>query len=91
MARAINSLPVPVSPWTSTVESVGATNSAFSRTVSRAPLVPMIWSNQLAFASWFSQTECTKAPKRTSASSALELFFYASGLESDPNISNSAS
>src|SRR5215470_15049389 len=45
MARAINSLPVPVSPRTSTVESVGATRSTSASTHSRAVLLPMICSN----------------------------------------------
>src|SRR5262249_7302409 len=45
MARAINSLPVPVSPRISTVESVGATCSTCVSTDSRAGLSPMIPSN----------------------------------------------
>src|SRR5690349_24225017 len=45
MARAISSLPVPVSPKISTVESVGATRSTCASTVSRAGLSPMICSN----------------------------------------------
>src|SRR5690348_11912616 len=51
MARAINSLPVPVSPRTSTVESVGATRSTSPRRDSRAALVPTIWSNSRALSS----------------------------------------
>src|SRR5258707_1371747 len=45
MARAISSLPVPVSPSTSTVESVGATRSTSASTDSSAGLSPMISSN----------------------------------------------
>src|SRR5712692_3594914 len=45
MAWAINSLPVPVSPRTSTVESVGATRSTSASTDSRAGLLPMICSS----------------------------------------------
>jgi hypothetical protein len=43
-ARAISSLPVPVSPQTSTVASVGATRPTLSKTASRAGLRPMISS-----------------------------------------------
>jgi PAS domain S-box-containing protein len=43
--RAISSLPVPVSPWINTVESVGATRSTCSSTDSRATLLPMSCSN----------------------------------------------
>ena len=39
-ARAISSLPVPVSPHTSTVESVGATVRAFPTTARNAGLSP---------------------------------------------------
>src|SRR5882762_1948147 len=52
IARAISSLPVPVSPWTRTVESVGATRSTCSSTDSRAGLLPMICSNLRGLASW---------------------------------------
>src|SRR5580698_3247003 len=45
MARAINSLPVPVSPSTSTVALVGATRSTSASADSRAGLLPMICSN----------------------------------------------
>src|ERR1700747_3324523 len=45
MALAINSFPVPVSPRTKTVESVGATRSTSARTNSREGLLPMISSN----------------------------------------------
>ena len=45
MARAINSLPVPLSPVISTVASVGATLLTLSRTRVRAPDDPMIPSN----------------------------------------------
>src|SRR5258705_6583812 len=45
MACAMSSLPVPVSPSMRTVESVEATCSTWSRTDSRAALLPMIDSN----------------------------------------------
>src|SRR5579864_9691608 len=45
MARAISSLPVPVSPKSSTVESVPATISTCRRTARRAELCPTIPSN----------------------------------------------
>src|SRR5580692_2809811 len=45
MARAMSSLPVPVSPRTNTVESVEATRSTCSSTASSAGLLPMICSN----------------------------------------------
>src|ERR1700722_10007149 len=45
MARAVNSLPVPLSPVISTVASVGATLPTFSRTRVRAPDDPIIPSN----------------------------------------------
>src|SRR5262249_53871187 len=45
IARAISSLPVPVSPKTRTVESVGATRSTSASTDSRAGLLPIICSN----------------------------------------------
>ena len=45
MARAINSLPVPVSPITRTVESVGATFSTFSNADLRERLLPTICAN----------------------------------------------
>jgi hypothetical protein len=41
-ARATNSLPVPVSPRSSTVESVGATTRTKSRTLSSVWLLPTI-------------------------------------------------
>src|SRR6266436_9380251 len=41
----MSSFPVPVSPSMRTVESVGATCSTWSRTHSRAALLPMIRSN----------------------------------------------
>src|ERR1700751_5234793 len=41
----MSSLPVPVSPWIRTVESVGATRSTCSSTDSKAELLPMICSN----------------------------------------------
>jgi hypothetical protein len=44
-ARAINSLPVPVSPVRSTVESVGATLDTRESTVRRAEEVPTTSSN----------------------------------------------
>src|SRR5580704_4849896 len=45
IACAINSLPVPVSPWIRTVESVGATRSTCWSTDSRAGLLPITCSN----------------------------------------------
>src|SRR4029077_13619809 len=45
MACATSSFPVPVSPSMRTVESVVATCSTWSRTDSRAALLPMIRSN----------------------------------------------
>jgi hypothetical protein len=45
MARAINSLPVPVSPWMSTVESVLATFDTCAKTPCRAGDEPTISSN----------------------------------------------
>src|SRR5579863_624336 len=45
IACAINSLPVPVSPWIKTVESVGATRSTCWSTDSRAGLLPITCSN----------------------------------------------
>ena len=45
IACAISSLPVPVSPWIRTVESVGATRSTWSSIDSRAGLLPMTCSN----------------------------------------------
>ena len=42
MARAISSLPVPVSPLTRTVEDVAATSSTCSSTRARAALRPMM-------------------------------------------------
>ena len=42
IARAINSFPVPVSPWISTVESVGATVSTSSSTLRSGALCPTI-------------------------------------------------
>src|SRR5579862_8535321 len=45
MACTMSSFPVPVSPSMRTVESVGATCSTWSRTDSRAALLPMIRSN----------------------------------------------
>src|ERR1700747_1922272 len=44
MAWAISSFPVPVSPRTRTVESVGATRSTFARTAFNAGLSPTICS-----------------------------------------------
>jgi hypothetical protein len=44
MARATRSLPVPVSPVSSTVASVPATFSITSKTRCIAGLSPMIWS-----------------------------------------------
>ena len=44
MARATNSLPVPVSPRINTFASVGATTSTCRRTRFRAALVPTISS-----------------------------------------------
>src|SRR5947209_1178825 len=52
MARAISSLPVPVSPWIRTVESVGATRSTCSSTASSAGLLPMSCSNLRSRRSW---------------------------------------
>src|SRR5689334_9169539 len=46
MACAMSSFPVPVSPSTRTVESVGATCSTWSRTDSSPELLPMIRSNR---------------------------------------------
>src|ERR1700739_4089744 len=45
MARAMSSLPVPVSPSMSTVESVGATYLTCSSTLSKTELLPRICSN----------------------------------------------
>ena len=47
IARAISSLPVPVSPRSSTVASVGATCSAWNRTPRRPGLSPTISSKPL--------------------------------------------
>src|SRR6266404_6998909 len=70
MAWAISSLPVPVSPSTSTVESVGATRSTSASTDSSAGLSPMISSNLFstqpcpldATLLAFSITDSTEAP-----------------------------
>ena len=48
MARAMSSLPVPVSPVISTVESVGATWTRLESTVFRAGEEPTISSNMNA-------------------------------------------
>src|ERR1700674_5162470 len=45
MARAINSLPVPVSPWIRTVESVGATLETCANTLRSDSEEPTISSN----------------------------------------------
>ena len=45
IARAMSSLPVPISPSIRTVESVGDTNSSSCSTDSNAGLPPMICSN----------------------------------------------
>jgi hypothetical protein len=45
-ARARSSLPVPVSPWMSTVVSVGATSSSCVSTDVSAALCPMIPSKR---------------------------------------------
>src|SRR6185312_4561211 len=45
IARATSSLPVPVSPFTSTVECVGATVAMARRTSRRAALSPIIVSS----------------------------------------------
>src|SRR5258708_6281317 len=72
MALAINSLPVPVSPSTRTVESVGATRSTSASTDSSSGLSPMISSN-LSLAQpcsldatllTFAITDSTEAPCR---------------------------
>src|SRR6266852_8905904 len=47
MASAINSLPVPVSPWINTVESVGATTRTRLSTRWRAALLPIILGKPL--------------------------------------------
>ena len=54
MARAISSLPVPVSPLISTVASVAATRPIWSSTASSAGLRPMISSKLCAalISSW---------------------------------------
>src|SRR5580704_17888546 len=61
IACAISSLPVPVSPWIKTVESVGATRSTCSSTDSRAGLLPIICSNlrsqSLQLSLWKAPTE----------------------------------
>jgi hypothetical protein len=44
-ARATNSLPVPVSPSSSTVASLGATFATFRMTSFRALLLPIISAN----------------------------------------------
>src|SRR6266581_4045926 len=62
MACAISSLPVPVSPWIRTVESVGATRSTCSSTTSRVGLLPMIRSNLRSLYSWLPDPTCCKAP-----------------------------
>ena len=51
MARAMSSLPVPVSPVMSTVESVGATLATRARTACRAGEAPTISSNMEALSS----------------------------------------
>src|ERR1700677_3632511 len=61
IARAINSLPVPVSPSIRTVESVGATRSTCSSTASRAGLLPMICSNLRRLSSWSPDLDLPKA------------------------------
>ena len=54
MACATNSLPVPVSPWSRTVESVGATIATCSRTFCRAGLLPTMPSKPVLRADfWF--------------------------------------
>jgi hypothetical protein len=53
MARATNSLPVPVSPRISTVASVGATTSTCPRTRFRAALLPTISSKSSLIGSLF--------------------------------------
>ena len=44
MARAISSLPVPVSPCSNTVEPVGATMATWSKTLRSAALLPTMSS-----------------------------------------------
>src|SRR5712691_4080653 len=62
MACAISSLPVPVSPWIRTVESVGATRSTCSSTASSAGLLPMTCSNLRGLRSWSPDPNLSKAP-----------------------------
>src|SRR5260370_21920206 len=88
MACAISSLPVPVSPWIRTVESVGATRSTCSSTDSRAGLLPMPCSTLRSDGCstlpnlWIAPTENLLAPPRAlyrlilqSCSNALEQHF----------------
>ena len=57
MARAMSSLPVPVSPKIRTVESRGATRSAFSSTSRNAALLPIIFPEVLLRADFFAQID----------------------------------
>src|SRR5712671_6622885 len=66
MARAISSFPVPVSPWMSTVESVGATRSTCSSTDSSAWLLPMIRSNRSSSERQSRVPSFSKVPTRSS-------------------------
>src|ERR1700734_119884 len=71
MACAISSLPVPVSPSTRTVASVGATRPTSSRTVSRAALRPMICSNLRRLCTWSPDPDLPKASTEISCLSLL--------------------
>src|SRR5216684_9130377 len=62
MACAISSLPVPVSPWINTVESVGATRSTCSSTDSRAGLLPTSCSNRRSCETRSPVPNLSKAP-----------------------------
>src|SRR5258706_13228889 len=56
MASAINSLPVPVSPWSNTVASVGPTRRTRPSTRWRAALLPTILDSPLPRSSLLSST-----------------------------------
>src|ERR1700723_3192311 len=58
----MSSFPVPVSPRTRTVESVGATRSTCASTASKAGLPPIICSNLRSFESNSLYSICCKAP-----------------------------
>src|SRR6266851_5718915 len=67
----MSSLPVPVSPWISTVESVGETRSTCSSTASRAGLLPTSCSNLRSSRSLTSGSIFATAPTESLLGSTL--------------------